>query len=148
MYRILRGEMEVFLVHPGGPFWRHKDEGAWSIPKGEIEPDEAPLPAAQREFEEETGIKPFGKFISLDSAKLKSGKIIQAWAFEGDCDPAQIKSNTFSLEWPPKSGKMQEFAEIDRAAFWPIPQAKIKINAGQVVFLERLEKWRRENTNE
>jgi predicted NUDIX family NTP pyrophosphohydrolase len=148
MYRIMQGEMEVLLVHPGGPFWRHKDEGAWSIPKGEIEPDEAPLPAAQREFEEETGIKPSGKFISLDSAKLKSGKIIQAWAFEGNCDPAQIKSNTFPLEWPPKSGKMQEFAEIDRAAFWRVPQAKTKINPAQVVFLERLENWRRGNTND
>lgn len=140
MYRIIRGEMEVLLVHPGGLFWRHKDEGAWSIPKGEIEADEAPLPAAQREFEEETGIKPSGEFMSLDSTKLKSGKTIQAWAFEGDCDPTRIKSNTFSLEWPPKSGKIQEFAEIDQAAFWPMAKAKIKISPAQVVFLERLEK--------
>lgn len=139
MYRFTPRGIEVLLVHPGGPFWRHKDKGAWSIPKGEIFPDEDPLRCALREFQEETGIVPTGKFISLGSTKLKSGKIVHAWAFEGDCDPLQIKSNTFLLEWPPKSGQQVEFPEIDRAAFHSFAQAKEKMNPNQWIFLARLE---------
>ena len=142
MYRMVKDEIEVLLVHPGGPFWRNKDEGAWSIPKGEIEPDEDLLLAAQREFQEELGIKPAGKFVSLGTVKLKSGKIVHAWAVEGDCDPTTIKSNTFSLEWPPKSGKLQQIAEIDKAAFWPLAQGRMKINAAQATFLDRLQALR------
>lgn len=142
MYRMVNGEIEVLLVHPGGPFWRNKDDGAWSIPKGEIEPEEDPLLAAQREFQEEMGIKPAGKFVSLGNVKLKSGKVVHAWAFEGDCDPATIKSNTFSLEWPPKSGKVQQIPEIDKAAFLPIMQARVKINPAQAAFLDRLQTLR------
>lgn len=140
MYRVCNGAIEVLLVHPGGPFWRNKDKGAWSIPKGEIEADEDALSAAQREFQEETGIQPRGPFIPLESVTLKSRKVVQAWAFEGDCDPAAIKSNTFTLEWPPKSGKMQEVPEIDKAAFWRLNEARLKINPAQVAFLDRLEK--------
>lgn len=140
MYRVCNGAIEVLLVHPGGPFWRNKDKGAWSIPKGEIEADEDALSAAQREFQEETGIQPRGPFIPLESVTLKSRKVVQAWAFEGDCDPATIKSNTFTLEWPPRSGKMQEVPEIDKAAFWRLNEARLKINPAQVAFLDRLEK--------
>jgi predicted NUDIX family NTP pyrophosphohydrolase len=140
MYRTRNGMLEVLLAHPGGPFWRNKDDGAWTIPKGEIDPGEDPLLAAQREFTEETGLAPAGPFTPLGSIKQKSGKIVQAWAFAGDCDPATIKSNTFKLEWPPKSGKFQDVPEIDRAAFWPIPQARLKINPAQAPFLDALEK--------
>ena len=139
MYRVRDGAPEVLLVHPGGPFWRNKDQGAWSIPKGELDGDENPLLAAQREFREETGIAPQGNFISLGSTRLKSGKIVHAWAFEGDCDPTLIKSNVFSLEWPPKSGKFIETPEIDQAAWWSIAQARAKINPAQTPFLDRLE---------
>jgi predicted NUDIX family NTP pyrophosphohydrolase len=126
------------LVHPGGPFWTKKDLGAWSIPKGEFQEGEDPLEAAQREFEEETGFPISGQFIHLSSLKQKSGKIIHAWAVEGDIDPVEIKSNTFELEWPPKSGKMKEFPEIDKAEWFTAPLAKQKINAGQVPFLDTL----------
>ena len=132
-------ELEVFLVHPGGPFWTRKDAGAWSIPKGECEDGEDPLQAAKREFTEETGFTISGEFRSLDPLKQPSGKIIYAWAIEADCDPVRIRSNLFSLEWPPKSGKMQQYPEVDRAAWFNSSEARNKILAGQVGFIEQLE---------
>ncbi len=140
MYRNHNGIIQVFLVHPGGPLWAKKDLGAWSIPKGEIDPEEDPLSAARREFEEETGYKVSGSFIPLTKVKLKGGKIIQAWAAEGDCDTAAIKSNTFSMEWPPKSGRQQEFPEVDRAAWFGLKDANEKINKGQVSLIEELQR--------
>jgi predicted NUDIX family NTP pyrophosphohydrolase len=138
LYRFQEGAIEVFLVHPGGPFWAKKDVGAWSIPKGEfIFEEEDPLEAAKREFEEETGFKVKGSTIPLDSVKQRSGKIVHVWAIEGDCDPAKIKSNTFQMEWPPRSGKQQEFPEVDRAEWFDINTAKTKLLKGQVTFLER-----------
>jgi predicted NUDIX family NTP pyrophosphohydrolase len=139
MYRIRDGRLEVFLVHPGGPFWRNKDAAAWSIPKGEIDPNEDFLSAAKREFQEETGIKAEGTFFPLGNTKLKSGKVVHAWSFEGNCNPATIQSNTVKIEWPPKSGKLQEIPEVDKAAFWPLAEAKVKINPAQIKFLETLE---------
>jgi len=118
MYRHRGGILQVFLVHPGGPYWAKKDLGSWSIPKGEFTPDEDPLEAAKREFEEETGFSASGPFSPLTPIKQPSGKIVQAWAFEGDGDPSAIKSNTFSMEWPPRSGKYQEFPEVDRAGWF------------------------------
>lgn len=138
LYRRRPGGLEVFLVHPGGPFWAAKDEGAWSLPKGEYPPDEDPLAAAYREFKEETGCTAIGDAIPLTSLKQPSGKIIQAWALEGDCDAGAIRSNTFSLEWPPRSGLRQEFPEVDRAAWFPLAAARQKIIKGQVGFLEEL----------
>ena len=128
----------MFLVHPGGPFWKNKDDGAWTVPKGEYEDNEDPLTAAKREFYEETGHNIDGDFIELKSVKLKSGKIVQAWAVEGDIDPANIKSNLFEVEWPPKSGKMKSFAEVDRAGWFTVDEAKVKMNAGQVGLVEEL----------
>jgi predicted NUDIX family NTP pyrophosphohydrolase len=113
MYRKRKDELEVLLVHPGGPFWEKKDQGAWTVPKGEYEEDEDPLAAAQREFFEETGFLASGDFIELGSVRQKSGKVVIAWAFEGDCDPAQLVSNTCEIEWPPKSKKRLEIPEID-----------------------------------
>jgi predicted NUDIX family NTP pyrophosphohydrolase len=139
MYRKYKGELQVFLVHPGGPLWTKKDSGAWSVPKGEIGPGEDPLSAARREFEEEIGFKISGTFIPLTPVKLKSGKVVQAWAVEGDCDPGAIRSNTFSIEWPPRSGGKQEFPEVDRAAWFDTREAKEKINKGQVPLIEELE---------
>jgi len=136
MYRLRKGVVEVFLVHPGGPFWTRKDAGAWSIPKGIINADEEPLAAAMREFEEETGFRVSGNFTQLSSVRLKSGKVLLAWAVEGDCDPSKIRSNTFLMEWPPHSGREQEFPEVDRAAWFGIGEAKKKINQGQVPLLE------------
>jgi predicted NUDIX family NTP pyrophosphohydrolase len=138
MFRSGSGGVEVFLVHPGGPFWARKDEGAWSIPKGEYAPGEDPLETARREFQEETGFQASGEFIPLTSLKQPSGKVISAWALEGDCDAASIRSNTFSMEWPPRSGKQQEFPEVDRAGWFTIPAAKEKILKGQAPFLEEL----------
>ena len=132
------GGLEVFLVHPGGPFWRKKDLGAWSIPKGEYQEDESPLDAARREFEEETGIQPKGEFMALGEVRQSGGKVVSAWAFEGDCDPGTIQSNMFSMEWPPRSGEMQEFAEIDRAEWFTIAAAREKILKAQAEFLVRL----------
>jgi len=131
------GEWEFLLVHPGGPFWKNKDAGAWSIPKGEIEEGEDPLIAAKREFEEELGFSPEGVFTELQPIKQKSGKIVRAWAFVGDCDPDKIKSNTFTMEWPLKSGRMCEFPEVDCAAFFKFEEAKIKINPAQIPLLEQ-----------
>lgn len=138
MYRRPRGVLEVFLVHPGGPFWQKKDAGSWSIPKGESMAGEDPLEAAKREFQEETSFKASGEFIPLTPRKQPGGKIISAWAFEGDCDAAAIKSNTFLMEWPPRSGRQQEFPEVDRADWFSIPVAKEKIIKGQSGFLEEL----------
>jgi predicted NUDIX family NTP pyrophosphohydrolase len=138
MYRVRDGEVEALLVHPGGPFWKKKDAGAWFIPKGELNENEEALAAAKREFEEETGLEPHGALHSLGSVTQKSGKLVLAWAFEGDCDPAQITSNTFSIEWPPKSGREQVFPEIDRAQFFNFEQAKEKMHWGEFPLFERL----------
>jgi predicted NUDIX family NTP pyrophosphohydrolase len=141
MYRMKADQSafpEVLLVHPGGPYWRNKDDGAWTIPKGEVNPGEDLLAAAIREFTEETGLTPSGSFLPLGEVKHKSGKIVHAWAFPGDCDPAKIRSNTFELEWPPKSGRTQEFPEIDRAQFFDLPNARRKILPAEVALLDRL----------
>ena len=140
MFRRRNGQLEFLLVHPGGPFWAKKDAGAWTIPKGELQGDEEPLAAAKREFEEELGIAPVGEFIQLTPVKQKSGKVVQAWAFEGDCAPAAIKSNTFTIEWPPRSGRMAEFPEVDCAEFFSFELAKEKINPAQVSLLEEIQR--------
>jgi predicted NUDIX family NTP pyrophosphohydrolase len=137
MYRIREG-LEVLLAHPGGPLFRNKDDGAWSIPKGEPDAEEDLLAAAQREFEEETGMKPTGPYLTLRPIQQKGGKIVHAWAFAGDCDPALLRSNTFAMEWPPHSGKQQEFPEIDRWEFFGPNAARRKIKAGQDALLEEL----------
>ena len=138
MFRLRNGEPEVLLVHPGGPFWAKKDEEAWSIPKGELAVGEAPLIAARREFEEETGCRAQGPFIPLTPITQRGGKIVQAWAVEGDCDPAQLRSNLVSLEWPPKSGKRQQFPEVDRVEWFSVPVALRKINPAQRGFVSEL----------
>jgi predicted NUDIX family NTP pyrophosphohydrolase len=140
MYRRFDGHLQVLLAHPGGPFFKNKDDGAWSIPKGEIGSDEDFLGAAKREFQEETGINPEGPFVELTQVKQKAGKIVHAWAFEGDCDPSKIISNKFATEWPPRSGKQAEFPEIDRAEFFDVETAKKKINAAQVALIDELER--------
>jgi len=139
LYRFNNVSLEVLLVHPGGPFWAKKDIGAWSIPKGEIELHENLLQAAIREMEEETGFKVHGKFIELTSQKQKSGKIIHTWALKGNFEPSEIKSNTFEMEWPPKSGSKKVFPEIDKAAWLSTAEAKIKIVPGQMPFISELE---------
>ena len=139
MYRVRDGAVEVLLVHPGGPFFANKDEGAWSIPKGQLDGDETPLDAARREFEEETGLTPTAPFHALTPVTQKSGKVVHAWAFEGDCDPSAIRSNTFTMVWPPRSGRRREFPEIDRAAFFGRGEAARKINPRQRPFLEELQ---------
>jgi len=138
MYRVRGGELEFLLVHPGGPLWQAKDAGIWSIPKGEIHPGEDGLEAAKREFEEELGFKPDGAFIQLSPITQKSGKIVHAWAFAGDCDPSQIRSNTYSMEWPPRSGRIGTFPEVDRAGFFNLKQAKTRIIPAQAALLEEL----------
>jgi predicted NUDIX family NTP pyrophosphohydrolase len=140
MYRRREEGLQVFLVHPGGPFWAKKDLGAWSIPKGEYDQDEDALAAARREFTEETGFVAEGEFIPLTPLKQPSGKIIQAWALAGDCDAGAVKSNTFTMEWPPRSGATKEFPEIDRAGWFTMEEAKVKIIKGQARFLEELNK--------
>ena len=139
MYRLQNNQLQVFLVHPGGPFWRSKDLGAWTIPKGQLNQGEQPLDAAVREFHEETGFTPCGRYRSLGQVKQKSGKIVHAWAFRGDSDPRAVRSNSFELEWPPKSGRTQSFPEIDRAEFFGMQQARQKILPAQLPFLEALE---------
>lgn len=139
MYRVIDEGVQTLLVHPGGPFWKNKDEGAWSIPKGEVAPGEDLLAVAKREFEEELGFQPVGEFIELSSIKQKGGKVVHAWAFEGDCDPSTIRSNTFTMQWPPKSGRQVEFPEVDRAEFFGLDAAKKKIVSGQVGLLEQIE---------
>jgi len=138
MYRRRNHEIEVFLVHPGGPFWSKKDLGAWSIPKGEYLEGEEPLQAARREFEEETGFVPTGNFIGLGDLKQPGGKIVTAWAFEGDCDPAQLKSNTFLMEWPSRSGRQIEVPEVDRGCWYAIEDARQRLLPGQRAFLDSL----------
>jgi len=132
--------LQVFLVHPGGPFWRKKDLGAWTIPKGEYEPGEEPLAAARREFQEETGFAAEGEFLPLGEITQASGKIVTTWAVEGDCDPARLVSNTCQVEWPPRTGRMIEIPEVDRGAWFPVAEAREKIFTAQRPLLERLEK--------
>lgn len=139
MYRHGRGTIEVLLVHPGGPFWAKKDAGAWSVPKGEFDPhQEAPLAAAQREFAEELGAPVSGDFTALAPVRQRSGKVVRVWAVEGDFDPARIRSNSFSLEWPPRSGRYQDFPEVDRAAWFDLDTARQKILPAQLPLLEEL----------
>ena len=138
MYRRRDGALEVFLVHPGGPFWAKKDLGSWSIPKGEYLAEEDPLAAARREFQEETGFIAVGHFLSLGELKQPGGKIVKAWAVAGNCDPAQLRSNTFQLEWPPRSGRLIDIQEVDRGDWFPFEVARIKTLTGQLGFLDRL----------
>jgi predicted NUDIX family NTP pyrophosphohydrolase len=138
MYRNTNKEPEVFLVHPGGPFWAKKDNGAWSIPKGEFSEEENPQEAAMREFQEETGFEATGTLRALEPVKQPSGKMVFAWSMEGDVNADAIKSNTFTMEWPPHSGQRQEFPEIDRAAWFGIGKARKKILKGQIPLLEQL----------
>ena len=139
LYRVARGEPEVLLVHPGGPFWARKDAGAWSIPKGEYADGEDPRACALREFEEETGTAlPPGELLELGEVKQKGGKVVTAWAAEGDLDADAIRSNTFTMEWPPRSGRTAEFPEIDRAGWFGIETAREKLVAAQTEFLDRL----------
>jgi predicted NUDIX family NTP pyrophosphohydrolase len=140
MYRGRGDSREVFLVHPGGPFWAKKDLGAWSIPKGEYADDEDPLPAAKREFQEETGFTlPEANFFALGELKQSGGKLVCAWAFEGDCDPAKLISNTCAIVWPPRSGRTLEIPEVDRGAWFSLAEAKQRILKGQEPFLDRLQ---------
>lgn len=139
VFRRVSGRLEVLLVHPGGPFWAKKDAGAWSIPKGEIDDGEDPLQAAKRELEEETGLKVEGEFIPLAPIRQRGGKLVLAWAVEGDCDAAAIRSNVFSMEWPPRSGRFADFPEVDRAAWFSIPEARTKLLPAQVPIVEELE---------
>ena len=148
LYRLRGGEVEVFLVHPGGPFWIKKDEGTWSIPKGEYGEGEDPLAAATREFYEETGFKVSGNCRALSPLKQPSGKIILAWVLEGDLDPATVKSNTFSLEWPPRSGKTQEFPEVDRGAWFDVPTAHNKLAPAQRGFVDQLQQMLKDTAEE
>ena len=140
MYRIRDGKLQVLLAHPGGPFFKNKDDGAWTIPKVEIEPGEDMLEAAKREFREETGVTPTGPFVELTPITQKGGKVVHAWAFEGDCDPGAVVSNTFSMEWPPKSGRQTEFPEMDRADFFDVASAGRKIKAAQMALVEELQR--------
>jgi len=139
LYRRHGGATEVLLVHPGGPFWRNKDLGAWSIPKGEAQPGEPLLDRAKREFAEETGFPASGDFKPLAPQRQASGKLVHAWALEGDLDASAVVSNSFSLEWPPHSGKRQEFPEVDRAQWFDLAVARQKIHRGQIGFLFELE---------
>ena len=139
IYRIRSAALEVLLVHPGGPFWAKKDLGAWSIPKGEFEDGDDPLETAKREFLEETGSPVSGPFAPLSPRKQKSGKLVHAWAVEGDLEASTIVSNTFSMEWPPRSGKQQEFPEVDRGEWFTMPAAREKLQEGQIGFLDDLE---------
>src|SRR5262245_48211460 len=139
LYRFVDDRILVFLVHPGGPFWARKDEGSWSIPKGEYDPSEDPLAAARREFQEETGFSIDGRFLALTPVKQPSGKVVSAWAVEGYIDATSIRSNLFSMEWPPKSGRIEQFPEADRAMWCGLTEARNKILSGQRPFLDELE---------
>lgn len=141
LFRVRKGEPEVLLAHPGGPYFRNKDRGAWTIPKGELEADENPLVAAQREFAEETGYEPDGPFYKLSVIKQRGGKVVHGFACQGDFDPGQLRSNTFTIEWPPRSGELAEFPEIDRVDFFGLEAAKEKINAAQAIWLHELPGW-------
>jgi predicted NUDIX family NTP pyrophosphohydrolase len=138
MYRYRGEELEIFLVHPGGPFWAKKDLGSWSIPKGEYSDEEDPFEVAKREFFEETGFEAKGEFRELTRFRQPGGKWVRAWAFEGDCDAGCITSNTFTMEWPPRSGKQAEFPEVDRAGWFSAEDAGEKILKGQVGVIEEL----------
>jgi predicted NUDIX family NTP pyrophosphohydrolase len=141
LYRRKNQAIEVFLVHPGGPFWKNKDRATWSIPKGEYEAGDDPLAAARREFEEETGTRaPDGEPLPLGETRQAGGKVVRAWAIEGDCAAEAIRSNLFELEWPPKSGKLQQFPEVDRAGWFELAEAREKLLPGQHGFLDRLAK--------
>lgn len=140
LFRRTNGAIEVFLAHMGGPFWAKRDVGAWSIPKGLVDPGEELLDAARREFAEETGIHVEGPFLSLGSIQQKAGKIVHAWACEGDADPAKVQSNTMRIEWPRGSGRWQTFPEVDRCAWFSLAEAKKRIVAGQAELLDRLDK--------
>lgn len=139
LYRFEQASLQVFLVHPGGPFFAHKDEGAWSIPKGEYQEGDDPLATAKREFHEETGSDVTGSFHTLSPLTQPNGKVVSAWAVESDIDEATVKSNTFSLEWPPRSGKRQECPEVDRGAWFDVPTARTKLQPGQRGFLDQLQ---------
>lgn len=143
MYHCEAGELLVLLVHPGGPFWRHRDLGAWSIPKGELDWGEDPEQAARREFAEELGVTPKGPLQALGQIRQSGGKLVDAFAVEGDLDVTAAKSTTFEMEWPPKSGRVQSFPEVDRAMWFTLPLARQKILAGQRPLLGRLEELRR-----
>jgi predicted NUDIX family NTP pyrophosphohydrolase len=138
LFRRVEVGIELFLAHPGGPFWRNKDDGAWTFPKGEYTGDEEPLTAARREFREEIGLDLDGDFIDLGTVKQSGGKIVQVFAVEGDCDPAAIRSNTFKQVWPPKSGRYVEFPEVDRAGWFTAAQARKKLITAQAEFVDRL----------
>lgn len=139
LFRRRDGQLQVFLVHPGGPFWARKDTGAWSIPKGEFQ-DEEPLIAAVREFREETGFElTTGDVRALGSARQSGGKVVHAFAVEGDLDPAALSSNTFTMEWPPRSGREEEFPEVDRGGWFTLNEARTKLHKGQIALIERLE---------
>jgi predicted NUDIX family NTP pyrophosphohydrolase len=139
LFRRVDDGVEVLIVHPGGPLWARRDDGAWSIPKGEYEPGEEPLDAARREFEEEIGAPaPDGEPLALGEVRLKSGKRVIAWALEGDIDATAIRSNTFAMQWPPRSGRTQEFPEVDRGDWFTPAGARVKLNPAQVEFVDRL----------
>ena len=138
MFRDSGGRLEVFLVHPGGPLWASKDKGAWTIPKGEYKKSEDPLAAARREFKEETGFDSTGEYIELGSIQQKSGKIVTAWAFRGDCDPAQLTSNSCEIQWPPRSGKWIEIPEVDRGRWFSLDEARRYIREEQEKLLDEL----------
>lgn len=140
MFRRRPGGPEVLLAHPGGPFWARRDEAAWTLPKGEIAPGEEPLAAACREFVEETGFASKPPFLPLGELRQKSGKRITAWAFEGDANPADLVSNPFELEWPPRSGRLQSFPEVDRVHWFGLPEARRRLIAGQAPFIDSLER--------
>jgi predicted NUDIX family NTP pyrophosphohydrolase len=141
VYRRIDGGIEVLLVHPGGPYWAARDDGAWSLPKGEYEPSEDPIEVALREFDEELGSEPPDRAdaVSLGELRQPSGKVVSAWALEGDLDVSESRSNTFEMEWPPRSGRTREFPEVDRAGWFDLPAARRKLLSGQVGFLDRLE---------
>jgi predicted NUDIX family NTP pyrophosphohydrolase len=138
LFRQRDKHVQVLLGHPGGPFWIRKDQGAWTIPKGLIGPGESPLSAARREFAEETGYRPAGEAIALGGARQPGGKVVHVWAIEEDWDPTDLQSNTFKMEWPPRSGQRQSFPELDRASWFGVAEARLKILKGQAVFLDRL----------
>ena len=138
LYRRRAGALEVFLAHPGGPFWARKDLGAWTIPKGEIDEGEDPLEAAKREFAEEIGVHLQGEFRALKPVRQKGGKLVLAWAVEGDCDPASVRSNVFKMEWPPGSGNQADFPEVDRAAWFRLEEARAKLLPSQLPLLDEL----------
>ena len=140
LFRHPAGQLEVFLVHPGGPYWAQRDAGAWSIPKGEFEAGEDSLDAARREFREETGADAAGPFLPLEPVRQSGGKVVHAWAVEGDCDAASIRSNTFTLEWPPRSGRTAAFPEVDRGAWFAIREARQRILPSQAPLLDQLER--------